>query len=274
MLRIILWVFSTCDIAFVSSLSVNGTPNLAPYSFFNIFSSNPPLAIFSSNTRVTDGTKKDTLNNCLIGRELVINIVDASIVHKMTVASVEYLPDVDEFVKAGLTPIPSEKVAPYRIEESPAHLECKVMEVKTMGNHPGAANLVFCEIVLIHIRENVFMEGKDRVDPDKIKLIGRMGRSYYTHAYGKSIETIYQPILDGAIGYDQLPDYVKESNELSALQLTKIAGLPKLPKKAEIIAWRNRNLNNGSLDELIDEALNAKDYLSALCGIMSKELLE
>ncbi len=220
-------------IALVSTVSNDFVPNLAPFSFFNIFSSNPPIAVFSANRRVTDGTKKDTLLNIEQNKELVINVVNASIVHQMSLTSVEFGHSINEFEKAGFTSIASEKVKPFRIKESPAQMECKLKEIIPLGNHPGAGHLIICDIELIHLSEEVIDEQKGRIDPNKIKLVGRMGRSYYNHAYGQSIETIYQAILKPVIGFDLLPHWLKQS-ALSMKEVSLLAGVSSLPTKSDI----------------------------------------
>lgn len=219
-------------IAFVSTQSSSGENNIAPYSFFNVFSSNPPLAIFSSNRRVTNGTEKDTLVNIKETKECVINMVNYKIAHQMSIASVEFDSSINEFDKAGLTPIASEVVSPPRVKESPVHLECKVIDIQTMGDHKGGANLIFCEIILIHINEEVIDE-RSRIIPEKIDLMGRMGRSYYVRANGENIKTIFQPILKPVIGFDQIPDHILMSDLLSGRELSALAGLNELPIKEE-----------------------------------------
>ncbi len=220
-------------IALVSTISDDHIPNLAPFSFFNIFSSNPPIAVFSANRRVTDGTKKDTLLNIEQSKELVINVVNASIVHQMSLTSVEFGQSINEFEKAGLSMMESELVKPARVKESPAQLECTLREIIPLGDHPGAGHLIICDIVLIHLSELVLEPTKGRIDPNKIKLVGRMGRSFYSHAYGESVETIYQPILKPVIGYDLLPNWLKTSS-LSMKELSLLAGCHSLPSKNDI----------------------------------------
>lgn len=221
-------------IAFVSTVNANGQPNLAPYSFFNVFSSNPPIAVFSSNRRVSDNTTKDTLHNVKETGECVINAVTYDIVRQMTVASVGYDADVNEFDKAGLTPIPSDLIRPYRVKESPAHMECKVREIIPLGEHGGAGHLIVCDVVRMHIAEAV-IEG-DRIDPHKMDLMGRMGRAYYVRASGDAVHTIVQSVVQIAIGFDSLPVSVRQSTILTGNQLGIIAGLLKLPNHEEIDA--------------------------------------
>ena len=208
-------------IAFVSTKNKEGDDNLAPYSFFNAFSSNPPIVVFSSNRKVKDNSTKDTLKNIMDQRECVINMVNYGIVNQMSITSVEYADGESEFVKAGLSPIPASQVDVNMVKESPASLECKVQDIITLGEHGGAGHLIICEVMALHIDEEV-LDG-DRIDPDKIDLMGRMGRSYYVRASGTAIHTIYQSVSDRPLGYDRLPDFIKESQELTAKHISELA---------------------------------------------------
>ena len=191
-------------IAFASTIDEDGTPNIAPYSFFNAFSSNPPVLVFSSNRKVTNNTTKDTLHNIEKTREVVINVVSYQIVRQMAVTSIEFPTGVSEFEKAGLTPIPSDLVKPFRVKESPVHMECTVKNIITLGEHGGAGHLIICDVVRMHVDENVVDEN-GRINPHKIDLMGRMGRAYYVRASGEAIHTIFQPVTRISIGYNQLP---------------------------------------------------------------------
>ncbi len=221
-------------IAFVSTLDTSGRSNLAPYSFYNAFSSNPPILVFSSNRRVVDNTTKDTLHNILQTRECVINAVTYPIVRQMTISSVQFDAGVSEFEKSGLTPIPSDLVKPFRVKESPVQMECKVKEVQTLGTHGGAGHLIICEVVRMHISTDILDEN-DRIDPHKIDLMGRLGRAYYVRCSGDAIHTIVQPVTQMVIGYDALPDYVKRSQILTANDIAMLSGLPKWPEPSDII---------------------------------------
>jgi flavin reductase (DIM6/NTAB) family NADH-FMN oxidoreductase RutF len=262
----LLGTVSPRPIAFVSTLGPDGVPNLAPYSFFNAFSSNPPTVVFSSNRRVADNTTKDTLHNIESSGECVINAVSYGIVRQMAVASVEYPAGVDEFVKAGLTPVPSEVVAPPRVAESPAHLECRVRDIVTLGQHGGAGHLIICDVVRMHISEDVFdTDRPDRINPHKMDLMGRMGRAYYVRASGEAIHTIVQAVKPEAIGFDGLPDYVRSSHILSANNLGQLAGMTAWPdqKLAEELAETDSEIL--SLSEDPDRSrkleMSAKDVL-------------
>jgi flavin reductase (DIM6/NTAB) family NADH-FMN oxidoreductase RutF len=215
-------------IAFASTISTDGVLNLAPYSFFNAFSSNPPILIFSSNRRVANNTTKDTLKNVEDTGEVVINVVSHDIVRQMAVTSIEYASDVNEFVKAGFTPIPSEMVKPFRVAESPVQMECKVQQILPLGKDGGAGNLIICEIVLMHIAESV-LNDKGRIDPHKIDLMGRMGRFYYVRASGPAIEEIVQEVTAIGVGFDGLPAAIRLSPVLTGNHLGQLAGMPALP---------------------------------------------
>ena len=219
-------------IAFVSTISEDGTPNLAPYSFFNVFSSNPPTLIFSSNRTVRGNTTKDTLANVKTTGEVVVNIVNYDIVHQMAIASVSYPEEVDEFAKAGLTPIASDLVKPFRVKESPFQMECNVKEIIPLGDQGGAGNLVICEIKRIHILEAILDE-KGRIDPYKANFMARMGRAFYCHAKPDSIFPIVRPVPQLVIGIDQLPDSIRHSEILTGRQLAELAGVQEIPKKNE-----------------------------------------
>lgn len=251
-------------IAFVSTMSEDGVPNLAPYSFFNAFSSNPPILVFSSNRRVLNNTTKDTLHNVQTTREAVINVVTHDIVHQMAVTAVEFDRATSEFEKAGFTPIPSDIVAPYRVKESPVNMECKVMDIIPLGEHGGAGHLIICEVVCMHIDDAVIDEN-NRIDPHKIDLMGRMGRAYYTRASGDAIQTIVQPVTQLTIGYDQLSDAIKSSTILSANNLGQLAGLKEMPTLDSLDAIKT--------NPQIAKAIQTEKPVEALHR-MAKELLD
>lgn len=266
-------------IAFASTISLDGIPNLAPYSFFNAFSSNPPIVIFSSNRRVANNTTKDTLKNVQDTGEVVINVVSHSIVRQMAIASIEYDPGVNEFEKAGFTPLASELVRPFRVAESPVQMECKVEQILPLGEGGGAGNLIICRIVLMHISEDVLTES-GRIDPHKIDLMGRMGRFYYARASGAAIEEIVQPVDLIGIGFDGLPSALRNSKILTGNNLGELAALPALPSAEEAAALIAQDTrahallsNTGTLEELhvyIKEALESGNVpLGAALAVMS-----
>ncbi|MCB0706938.1 MAG: flavin reductase family protein [Saprospiraceae bacterium] len=220
-------------IAFVSTIDADGNPNLAPYSFFNAFSSNPPILVFSSNRRVANNTTKDTLANVFATREAVVNVVTYSIVRQMAVTSVEFESGVSEFEKSGLTPIPSDLVKPPRVKESPVNMECVVKDIITLGEHGGAGHLIICEVLRMHIDDSIIDE-KNRIDPDKIDLMGRMGRAYYVRASGPAVHTIVQSVTELAIGWQALPESVRNSRVLTGNELGMLAGLKEVPSGESI----------------------------------------
>lgn len=222
-------------IAFVSTVDEEGNPNLAPYSFFNAFSSNPPILVFSSNRRVSNNTTKDTLSNVMATKEVVINVVNYDIVRQMAVTSVEFPTDINEFEKAGLTTIASEKVKPFRVKESPVQMECKVKEIITLGDHGGAGHLILCEVVMMHIAEHV-VDDNNRINPHKLDLMGRLGRAYYVRASGDAIQTIVQSVTEITIGYDKLPQKVQNSSVLRGNELGMLAGIKQIPDSSAVEA--------------------------------------
>jgi len=231
----ILGAVSPRPIAFASTVSTDGIPNLAPYSFFNAFSSNPPILIFSSNRRVANNTTKDTLKNVEDTGEVVINVVPYAIVRQMALCSIEYDADVNEFEKAGFTPLPSERVRPFRVAESPVQMECVVEKILPLGEGGGAGNLIICRIVLMHIAEHILTDS-GRIDPHKIDLMGRMGRFYYARASGDAVVEIIQKVTDLGVGFDALPEHVRHSTVLTGNELAQIAALMVLPDQAAVVA--------------------------------------
>jgi flavin reductase (DIM6/NTAB) family NADH-FMN oxidoreductase RutF len=228
-------------IAFASTINENGQTNLAPYSFFNAFSSNPPILVFSSNRKVKGNTTKDTLHNVEKTGEVVINVVNYDIVQQMAIASVSYPSEVSEFDKSGLTPLPSRFVKPPRVKESPVQFECKVKEIITLGEHGGAGHLIICEVLCIHINEQV-IDDKNRIDPHKLDLVGRLGRAYYVRASGNALFTVAQDQEIIALGFDKIPQHIKNSKILTGNQIGLIAGLFNVPTAAEIADFAEKNI--------------------------------
>jgi len=237
--QFILGTVAPRPIAFVSTIDEEGNKNLAPYSFFNAFSSNPPIVVFSSNRRGSDNTTKDTLRNVRVSGECVINAVNYSMVRQMAVASVDFPTGVSEFEKTGLTPIPSDLVKAFRVAESPAHMECKVKDIITLGEGGGAGHLIICEVVRMHVSHDVLTD-RNRIDPDKMDLMGRMGRAYYVRCSGDAIHTIVQEYNPVSIGYDHLPDHIKNSPVLTGNDLGKLAGQVAFPTLEEIADAREQ----------------------------------
>ncbi len=261
--QFLLGIVAPRPIAFASTVDEEGQPNLAPFSFFNCFSSNPPIVVFSCNRRVSDNTTKDTLHNIRATGEVVINAVSYQIVRQMAVASTDYPKGVSEFVKAGLTPLPSTLVRPFRVGESPAHLECRLKEIITLGDRGGAGHLIICEVLRIHIDEAVLDEN-GRINPHKMDLMGRMGRAYYVRASGEAVHTIYQDMSRPGIGFDQLPGSILHSSILTGNNLGMLAGLAEIPAEADVLAAKG--------DERVQEALASENPLEELHRLAQKEL--
>jgi len=228
--QILLSTVAPRPIAFVSSINENGVYNLAPYSFFNCFSSKPPILVFSSNRKVKDNSTKHTLLNAKLHKELVINIVSYNIVRQMALTSIEYDETVSEFDKAGLTPLKSQLVKAPRVAESIVNYECKVNDIIALGEEGGAGHLIICEVQLIHINKDIF-DAEGKIDPQKTQLVARMGRAFYCKAYGENVFPIMQPVNEQAIGWGALPQNIKTSEILSANDLAKLAGVKTLPEK-------------------------------------------
>ncbi len=224
-------------IAFVSTIDKDGQPNLAPYSFFNVVSSNPAVLVFSAVRRSKNETLKDTLENIEATGEAVVNVVSYAIVRQMALTSVELPPDVNEFAVSGLTPLPADLVRPFRVAESPVHFECRLRQILPLGSGGGAGNLVICEIVRIHVAEEIIDE-RGRINPHKIDLMGRMGRAYYTRASGEAIHTVLQDRYDIPIGFPQLPPTVRHSTVLTGNNLGQLAGITDPPSRDAIEACR------------------------------------
>jgi flavin reductase (DIM6/NTAB) family NADH-FMN oxidoreductase RutF len=226
-------------IAFVSTVDDEGNTNLAPYSFFNAFSAKPPILIFSTSRRMRDNSTKDTLSNVESTKECVINIVSHKLAGQMALTSINYPIGTSEFDKAGLTPIPSDLVKAYRVKESPVQFECSVEQILPLGTEGGAGCLIICKILRMHIDEAVLDNEKKRIDPYKIDLIGRLGRSYYTRASGNAIFEMAKAELPIPIGFDNLPDKIIKSSILTGNSIAHIAGLTELPSKETILAVKS-----------------------------------
>lgn len=241
-------------IAFASTVNEEGVDNLAPFSFFNIFSSNPPIAIFSPARRGRDNTTKHTYENIKKHRECVINIVNYELAQQMSLASTEYADGVSEFVKAGLTPIDSVLVKPKRVKESPVQMECIVKDVIELGTGGGAGNLIICEIVMVHIQKSI-LDADGKIAPEKIDLVARMGGSWYTRA-SQGLFKIKQPTKEIGIGFDQLPKDILESSILTGSELAQLAGVEQLPNETDV--------NEYKLLELSDLFIELEDQPSEL----------
>ena len=242
-------------IAFASTVDAVGRPNLAPFSFFNVFSANPPILIFSPARSGRTNTTKDTYNNVKVVPEVVINVVNYDIVHQMSLASSPYAPGVNEFEKAGFTALKSDSVKPFRVAESPVQFECKVNEVIELGTEGGAGNLIICEVLKIHIHDEV-LDSNGMIDQQKIDLVARMGGDWYSRANAESMFEITKPISTCGIGFDALPVDIKSSKILSGNNLGHLAGIEKIPDET--------NVNEYKLLELSDLFVSLEDNPLAL----------
>jgi flavin reductase (DIM6/NTAB) family NADH-FMN oxidoreductase RutF len=230
-------------IAFASTVDATGSPNLAPFSFFNVFSANPPILIFSPARSGRLNTTKDTYNNVKIVPEVVINVVNYDIVHQMSLASSPYSSDVNEFVKSGFTPLASETIKPARVAESPVQFECKVNQVIELGNEGGAGNLIICEVTRIHIQENVLDEN-GMIDQHKIDLVSRMGGDWYCRADSNSMFEVKKPITTCGIGFDQLPADILNSTVLTKNELGQLAGIEEIPNETDVNEYKLLELSD------------------------------
>jgi len=215
-------------VAFVSTMDEKGNPNLSPFSFFNAFSANPLVLVFSPAKRVKDSTPKHTLDNVQQTKEAVICVVNYKMAQQMSLASSDYPKGVNEFEKAGFTPVTSEKVAPFRVKESPVNFECKVNEVIELGTEGGAGNLVICEVLMMHINEDILDEN-NAIDHLKIDLISRFGGNCYGRTLEAGLFELEKPISRIGIGIDQLPDHIRNSGVLTGSELAILASVEQMP---------------------------------------------
>ncbi len=253
--RYLLGAIGPRPIAFASTISKDGKPNLSPFSFFNVFSANPPIMIFSPARSGRTNHTKDTYNNVKEVPECVINVVTYDIVQQMSLSSSPYASDVDEFVKAGLTPVASDLVKPFRVKESPVQIECKVIEVKELGFECGAGNLVIAEVLKMHIDERI-LDNNNMIDQQKIDLVGRMGGNWYCRAHGDALFEVEKPLTTVGIGFDNIPEDIKNSKILTGNDLGILGGVEKLPSAEECAEYVKNNPVKG------DKHTEAKRLLS------------
>ena len=248
-------------ICFASTVDANGVPNLAPFSFFNVFSANPPILVFAPNNSGRTGQPKHTLLNVKEVPEVVINVVTESMVEQMNVAAAPWDKGVSEFEKAGFTPVQSDLVKPFRVAESPSQIECKVIEIKEMGVGGGAGNLVICQVVRMHIKDEV-LNDENKIDQRKMKLVGRLGASWYSKTDDAALFELAQP-MSPTLGYDGLPDYVRLSENLNGNEIGKLASLASMPDEITINEV-SKERNMGDEWSQIKSYLNSGDYNKAL----------
>ena len=250
-------------IAFASTIDEKGRPNLSPYSFFNVFSANPPILIFSPARRVRDNTTKHTLANVETVKEVVINVVNFDMVQQMSLSSTEYPEGVNEFLKAGLTMVKSDLVQPFRVAESPVQFECKVTKIEPLGKEGGAGNLIFSEVLKIHIDAAILNE-TGNIDPNKIDLVARMGGNWYARA-NKGLFEVPKPLSSLGIGVDAIPEKIRLSRVLTGNDLGMLGNVATLPTTAEIKEFINSNKELRTLVSLKDVDLlhrSAQEYIN------------
>jgi flavin reductase (DIM6/NTAB) family NADH-FMN oxidoreductase RutF len=235
-------------IAFVSTVDADGNPNLSPFSFFNIFSANPPVAIFSPARSGRTGATKNTFDNVKAVPECVINVVNYPLVQQASLSSTEYPKGVNEFTKAGLTEIAGVKVRVPRVKESPVQLECRVREVVELGQQGGAGNLVICEIILIHIHDEVLNPETGMIDQHKIDLVGRLGGDWYVRASGNALFSVAKPLTTLGIGIDRLPEHIRNSKVLTGNHLGQLGNVEQLPDAETLRSYRE----SGAINEAFE----------------------
>ena len=247
--KILLSSVAPRPIALASTIDIDGNINLSPFSYFNVFSANPPILIFSPANRISNNTTKDTLDNVKQVKEVVINLVDFDIVEPTSLSSVEYKKNIDEFLKSGLSKINSTKIFPPRVKESPVSFECRVNDIVSLGNSGGAGNLIICEILLIHINKK-YLNDKGEIDPLKLKLVARMGGNYYLKSSIENVFKITKPVGTKAIGLDKLPKHIQNSKVLTKNQLARLANIEKIPNDRNI----RKHINEFSLEKIISSS--------------------
>ena len=236
-------------IAFASTIDEDGNVNLSPFSFFNVFSANPPILIFSPARRVRDNTTKHTLENALKNKEVVINIVSYDMVQQMSLSSTEYAKGINEFEKAGFTEVASSLVAPPRVGESPVQFECKVNEIIELGTEGGAGNLIICEVVKLHIDESI-LDDDGKIDPVKLDAVARMGGNWYNRAKEGMFE-VPKPLSTLGIGVDALPKGVRQSNVLTGNDLGMLANVEALPKETNYFVNTSEEIHKLAQQKLL-----------------------
>lgn len=263
--QLLLGAIGPRPICFASTIDREGRPNLAPFSFFNVFSANPPVLVFSPARSGRDNSTKHTYDNVKEVPEVVINVVDYAMVQQVSLASSPYPKGVSEFEKAGFTPVPSDLIKPFRVKESPVQLECEVFQVVELGNQGAAGNLVMCKVLRMHVKEEL-LDANERIDQTKIDLVARMGGDWYCRAHGDALFEVKKPLTTTGIGIDQLPLKVRNSKLLTGNDLGKLGNFETPPTEEEKAAWLGQfdahNAENKAL-QLLNEG-NDRAALSLL----------
>ncbi|MDB5012521.1 MAG: Flavin reductase like domain protein [Daejeonella sp.] len=264
----LLHVIAPRPICFASTVDLEGNVNLSPFSYFNIFSVNPPVCIFSPARRVRGNTTKHTLENLHEVPECVINIVNYDIVQQTSLASTEYPKGVNEFLKAGLTELKSQLVKPPRVAEAPVQLECIVKQIIPLGNEAGAGNLVIAEIKLIHINEDILNEDGN-IDQEKVDLVARLGGDWYCRVTKESLFKIAKPLAKLGIGVDALPAHVKNSFILTGNDLGQLGNVESLPSEEEV----EEMMLDSDIRDLLNNTIGDPNTRTIALHTKAKELL-
>jgi flavin reductase (DIM6/NTAB) family NADH-FMN oxidoreductase RutF len=259
-------------IAFVSTISASGDVNLSPYSFFNVFSANPPILVFSVTSRARDNSPKDTLLNLREVAECVISIGNYPLVEQMSLASTEYPKGTSEFQKAGFTEVASDKVCPPRTAECPAAYECVVQQIIPLGTEGGAGNLVVCRVVQAHFRADLLHDNGIGLNPHKLEAVARLGGDYYSRVGPESVFEVPRPNRNLGIGIDQLPEHIRTSSILTGNNLGRLANLepPHVPAPEAVEAYRQEPLVAYTLNKYRDNP--AEQYQELM--LLGKQILE
>lgn len=273
-------------ICFASTIDKEGNVNLSPFSFFNMFSTKPPILIFSPARRGRDNTTKHTLENVLEVPEVCINVVNYDMVQQMSLSSTEYPKGVNEFVKAGFTEESSILIKPPRVKESPVQFECVVNQVVPLGNEGGAGNLIICEIKLFHINPDV-LNAVGKIDQQKIDLVARLGGDWYSRAHGEALFEVPKPLTTLGIGVDQLPANIRNSSVLSGNDLGMLGNVEQLPDPDAIAVYirmhpeinqiiQTNDAQNAilKLHQKAKEALANKDVVAAWKILLSADSIK
>ena len=256
--RLLLGGVAPRPIALVSTLSADGILNLSPFSFFNAFGANPPIIAFSPARRGRDGSFKDTYNNLKAIGQCVVQAVPFNMVEQINLASAEFPPEVNEFEKCGLTPIKSDLVKPMRVKESPFQMECILKDLLSYGNAGASANIAICEVVKFHVDENIFSNGI--IHPNKVELVARMGGDFYIKAYGGSVFELQKPRHNDCIGFDNLPDFIKNLSDFNSNELAKLASATDIPSKETVENFVNESKIFDFSSRLLEEFYSQKNH--------------
>jgi flavin reductase (DIM6/NTAB) family NADH-FMN oxidoreductase RutF len=256
-------------ICLASTVDREGNVNLSPFSFFNVFSTNPPVCVFSPSRSVRDNTTKHTLENVLEVPECVINIVNYDIVHQVSLSSVAYARGVNEFTKSGLTPVASELVKPPRVAQAPVQLECTVREIISLGNTPGAGNLVLAEIKMMHISEDI-LDPDGRINQAKIDLVARLGGDWYCRITEDNLFKVAKPNMKMCIGVDALPHSIRNSRVLTGNNLGQLGNLEALPTDEAVEAYSQLP----DVKDLLDATIGDSQTRELQLHLKAKQLLD